>query len=206
MIVRYVNYVLTYLMNNISIRNSYMNNKKEVQLFLTFLKIGAFTFGGGYAMIPLIQREMVENKKWINDKDISDIIAIAETTPGPIAINAATFVGYKISGIKGAIVATMGVMLPSFFIILLIAQIFRKYMDYEIVKNAFWGVRIAVIALMLKALATMFKQCPKNVVSYSIAIISFVLVGIVNVNALYIIVAAAFIGFIYKQIKAGDKL
>lgn len=206
MIVRYVNYVLTYLMNNISIRNSYMNNKKEVQLFLTFLKIGAFTFGGGYAMIPLIQREMVENKKWINDKDISDIIAIAETTPGPIAINAATFVGYKISGIKGAIVATMGVMLPSFFIILLIAQIFRKYMDYEIVKNAFWGVRIAVIALMLKALATMFKQCPKNAVSYSIAIISFVLVGIVNVNALYIIVAAAFIGFIYKQIKAGDKL
>ena len=87
------------------------------QLFLTFLKIGAFTFGGGYAMIPLIEREVCTNKKWLESKDILEVVAIAETTPGPIAINAATFVGYKKAGFIGALAATLGVVLPSFFII-----------------------------------------------------------------------------------------
>ena len=88
-----------------------------IKLFLTFLKIGAFTFGGGYAMIPLISREAVENHKWIEDKDILDIVAIAESTPGPIAVNAATFVGYRVGGVLGAFCATLGVVLPSFVII-----------------------------------------------------------------------------------------
>lgn len=181
-----------------------MGNKKWFQLFLTFLKIGAFTFGGGYAMIPLIQKETVENNKWITEKDVADVIAIAETTPGPIAINAATFVGYKVDGLKGALAATAGVVLPSFFIILIIAQIFREYMGYEIVKNAFWGVRIAVIALMGKAFISMFKQCPKNAVSYGIAIVSFVIVGFFNINALYVIIIAAFIGIVYRCIKGNS--
>ena len=90
------------------------------QLFFSFLKIGAFTFGGGYAMIPLIQKEVVEDKKWLTDEDVADVIAIAETTPGPIAINAATFVGYKAKGVIGALAATLGVVIPSFLIIILI--------------------------------------------------------------------------------------
>lgn len=176
------------------------------QLFFTFLKIGSFTFGGGYAMIPLIQKEVVENKKWLTEKDISDVIAIAETTPGPIAINAATFVGYKTKGVKGAFASTMGVVLPSFFIIILIALVSSKYMQYEIVSNAFWGIRIAVIALMSKAFITMLRQCPKNIVSYSVACMALILVGIFAVNVLIVILIAAFIGIIYHQVKLGERV
>ena len=96
-------------------------SKKLLTLFLTFLKIGAFTFGGGYAMIPLIQREIVENKKWLSDDDILEIIAISESTPGPIAINSATFVGYRTCGVLGSVAATLGVVLPSFVIIFAIS-------------------------------------------------------------------------------------
>ena len=91
--------------------------KELWSIFLTFMKIGAFTFGGGYAMIPLIQKEAVENHKWVTDEDILNVVAIAESTPGPIAINAATFVGYQVAGFTGAVVATLGVVLPSFLII-----------------------------------------------------------------------------------------
>ena len=176
---------------------------KSVQLFLSFLKIGAFTFGGGYAMIPLIQREVVDGKKWLTEGDIADVIAIAETTPGPIAINAATFVGYKTDGIRGAIAATAGVVIPSFVIIVLVALLFQKYMANEIVANAFWGIRVAVLGLMIKACLSMFKQCPKNVISYLVAALAFVLVGFVNINALIIIIGAAFAGIVYQQLKKG---
>lgn len=156
-------------------------------------------------MIPLIQKEVVDNKKWLTEKDISDVIAIAETTPGPIAINAATFVGYKTCGFIGALAATVGVVLPSFFIILLIALAFEKYMKYQIVADAFWGVRIAVIALMLKACLSMFKQCPKNVISYCIAGLTVLLVGVFDTNILIVILAAAFTGIVYQQIKSGKE-
>lgn len=182
-----------------------MKDKKTLQLFMTFLKIGAFTFGGGYAMIPLIQKEVVEKNNWLTEKDISDVIAIAETTPGPIAINAATFVGYKTKGTKGAFAATLGVVLPSFFIILLIALVFQKYMKYEIVEHAFWGVRIAVVALMTKAFLTMLKQCPKNAVSYSVAVITLVLVGIFNINVLLIVLGSAVVGILYYLMKTGKQ-
>jgi len=182
-----------------------MRNNTTLQLFLTFLKIGAFTFGGGYAMIPLIQKEVVENKKWISDKDVSDVIAIAETTPGPIAINAATFVGYKTNGKRGALAATTGIALPSFIIIMLITLAFKKYMQVELVSNAFWGIRIAVIVLMGKAFISMFKQCPKNIVSYAVAVAALVLVGLFHINVLFIIIGAAFVGIIYHQMKKGDK-
>lgn len=182
-----------------------MKDNKVFQLFITFLKIGAFTFGGGLAMIPLIQKEIVDNKKWLSEADVSDIVTISEMTPGPVAINAATFVGYKTKGFKGALAATVGVILPSFFIILCIAAFFWKYMSYEIVANAFWGVRIAVIGLMVKAFLTMFKQCPKNMVAYSIAAAGLVLVGVLNINAIFIILGAAFIGIIYQQVKTGAK-
>ena len=103
-----------------------MKFKKLLSLFLTFAKIGAFTFGGGYAMIPLIQREAVTKHNWVSDDDIMDIIAIAESTPGPVAINSATFVGYKVAGVLGSAAATLGVVMPSFLIIYFISGILRE--------------------------------------------------------------------------------
>lgn len=185
-------------------------NKEEkdnqiAQLFWVFLKIGMFTFGGGYAMLTLIHKEVIENKKWITEQDMSDIVAIAETTPGPIAINVATFVGYKTKGLKGAIASTVGVVFPSFFIIMLIAIAFEKYMNYEVVVNAFWGIRIAVIVLMAKAFIGMLKQCPRNVVSYGIAGIAICMVAVLKLNALLVVFGSAIVGIIYHLRKVGKQ-
>ncbi|MEG0832400.1 MAG: chromate transporter [Oscillospiraceae bacterium] len=167
---------------------------KPFKLFLTFLKIGAFTFGGGYAMIPLIQKETVEKHHWIKDEDILDVVAIAESTPGPIAINSATFVGYHVAGVAGAFCATLGVVLPSFAIILGISYILRQFESLEVVKFAFNGIRVGVLALIIKALVYMYKQCPKNIMAYVIAAGAFVAVAIFKVSALIVIVASALLG------------
>ena len=120
---------------------------KARQLFGTFSKIGAFTFGGGYAMIPLIQREVTERRRWLEDRDILDIVAIAESTPGPIAINTATFVGYQVCGTLGAFCATLGVVLPSFLIILLVARFYAAFPPSASVSGALGGPRPAVPGL-----------------------------------------------------------
>ena len=128
------------------------------ELFLTFTKIGAFTFGGGYAMISLIDYECVEKKKWITADEFTEMTVIAESTPGPIAINLATYTGYKKKGLLGAIVATFGVVLHSFLIILLISSVFPKYMETQIVAKAFAGIRIAVALLIIRAACNMIKK------------------------------------------------
>ncbi len=174
------------------------NNQKILPLFLTFLKIGAFTFGGGYAMIPLIQKEICEKKKWLSDADIFDIIAIAESTPGPIAINAATFVGYRTAGFPGAAAATFGIVLPSFLIITIIATILNEFAEIRAVQYAFFGIRAGVLALIAKALWSMYKQCPKNAFSYVISAAAFVLAAFADVNAVFIIIGCAVAGLIYS--------
>ena len=121
---------------------------KTLQVFLTFFKIGAFTFGGGYAMIPLIEKETVEKKKWITDDDVLEIITIAESTPGPIAINAATFVGYRVCGFWGALTATLGVVIPSFGIILAISIFFNTFLDIFSVLYSFNCLREGFLALI----------------------------------------------------------
>ena len=131
-------------------------------LFLTFFKIGAFTFGGGYAMIPLIQRETVESRKWITDEDVLEIIAIAESTPGPIAINCATSVGYRQRGLGGAIAATLGMVLPSFCIIYAISRFFDRFLEIAWVAHAFQGVKLAVGILILDAALKLIKKLPKK--------------------------------------------
>ena len=165
-------------------------------LFLTFFKIGAFTFGGGYAMIPLIQREVADKRKWITEDDILDIIAIAESTPGPIAVNSATFVGFKTAGFFGAFASTLGVVLPSFVIITVIAYLLRNFSDYKGVRYAFFGVRAGVLALIIKGLVSMYKQVNKNLVSYVIMGAAFVLVAFFNVNVLLVIIGCAVFGLI----------
>lgn len=165
-------------------------------LFLAFLKIGAFTFGGGYAMIPLIQKEAVEKKGWISDEDILEIVAIAESTPGPIAINAATFVGYRVAGLLGAFLATLGVVLPSFLIILAISFVLRQFRELKAVQYAFRGIRAGVLALIAKALLAMYKQCPKSAMSYVVIAAAFVCVAFLKVNVLPVIVGCACVGLV----------
>lgn len=131
-------------------------------LFLTFAKIGAFTFGGGYAMISLIDSECVDKKKWLTHDEFLDMTAIAEATPGPIAINCATYVGYKQAGVIGAVLATLGVVMPSFLIILLISLFFENFLKFEIVANAFKGIRIAVSILIIQAGAKMLVKMYKK--------------------------------------------
>ena len=164
------------------------------EVFWVFFKIGAFTFGGGYAMIPLISRETVENKKWISDQDILDIVAIAESTPGPIAINSATFVGYKVAGTLGSVFATLGTVIPSFVIILLISFVLDEFQDMTVVRYAFEGIRAGVLALIVKAFYTMYKKSPKNLISYIISVLAFVLAAIVKLDVLYCIILCATIG------------
>ena len=171
-------------------------NSKLLKLFTTFFKIGAFTFGGGYAMIPLIQRETAEKNKWVSDEDILDVIAIAESTPGPIAINAATFIGYKTAGVLGAFCATSGVVLPSFVIILLISLVLREFQNIPVVMYAFNGIRAGVLALLIKALFNMYKKMPKIRLSYFIAIGSFIAAGILNINVLIVIIACGLSGLL----------
>lgn len=175
-------------------------SSRILSLFLTFMKIGVFTFGGGYAMIPLIQREISEKKKWISNDDILEVVAIAESTPGPIAVNSATFVGYKVAGFFGAFAATVGLVIPSFVIIIAIAALLNEFQNYKVVRYAFYGIRTGVLALIIKALISMYKQYKKNAVAYFVMALAFVLVAVLDVNVLIVIIICALIGLISSTI------
>ena len=175
-----------------------MKNKWKTawQVFATFFKIGAFTFGGGYAMIPLIQRETVEKHGWISDDDILEVVAIAESTPGPIAINAATFIGYRVAGFLGALCATLGVVLPSFVVILAISGVLRQFQHIKAVQYAFNGIRAGVLALLFKALWSMYKKSPKGWPAYVAMAAAFVLTTILDVHILIVIISCAVFGLV----------
>ena len=166
------------------------------KIFLSFFKIGAFTFGGGYAMIPLIQKEAAEKRGWITDEDILEIVAIAESTPGPIAINAATFVGYRTCGVLGAVCATLGVVLPSFGIILAISYVLREFQQIKAVQYAFNGIRAGVLALLIKALWTMYKKNTKNWAAYVVMAGSFIAAAFLKVKVLLVIICCAVFGLV----------
>ena len=170
--------------------------KELWKIFLTFLKIGAFTFGGGYAMIPLIQKEAVEKNGWVTDEDILEIIAIAESTPGPIAINSATFVGYRTCGVLGSVAATLGVVLPSFVLIYAISFVLRQFQELKAVQYAFQGIRAGVLALLCKALWGMYKKNQKNWVAYIVMAGAFVLTGLLDVSVLPVLVGCAVFGLV----------
>ena len=185
-----------------------MSKKKPgtlFQLFLVFLKIGAFTFGGGYAMIPLIQREVCENKKWLKEQEISDIVAMSESTPGPIAINAATFVGYRVGGFIGACIATLGAVLPSFLIISAISLILTEFQSVKAVQYAFMGIRAAVLALILKALWMMFKASRKKVLSYIIMGVSLILTAVLKIDTVFVIIGCGLFGLIWSLINRKEQ-
>ena len=155
-----------------------------IELFLIFAKIGLFTFGGGYAMISLIENNCVEKKKWITHDEMMNITVIAESTPGPIAINCATYVGYKKAGIIGAIISTLGIVLPSFAVIYLISMFLDNFLEITLIANAFKGIKIAVGFLILDAVITMIKKMPKKILPKTFMICSFVTMLIINIFSL----------------------
>lgn len=165
-------------------------------LFITFFKIGAFTFGGGYAMIPLIQREMVENHGWLKDDEILNMLAIAESTPGPISINSATFVGYRVGGILGAILATLGTILPSVIIISILSQFITYYTKIQWLAWIFDGIRAGVAVLIINAVIKFFKQCPNNGFVWSIMIPCFIAAAFFNFDVILLLAAAGLLGIL----------
>ena len=171
--------------------------KGYLSLFLTMLKIGLFTFGGGYAMIALLENEFVEKKKWLEKDEFLDVAAIAESTPGPIAINAATYIGYKNAGIIGSMIATFGICIPSFVIIYVISLFFDAFLSLTLVAYAFKGIQVCVVYLILSAGLRMLKQMKKtafNVIIISATIICMVVLSLFAVKfstIFYILISGA---------------
>jgi len=172
-----------------------------LNLFITFFKIGAFTFGGGYAMIPIMEREIVENKKLIGDEEFTDMLALAQASPGPVAVNTSVFIGYKIRGLTGALSCLLGTVLPSFLIILIIAIFFNDFKNLAIVEEIFSGIRPAIAALILSSVVIMLKKGDNLTKRISIAVIVAVLVGFLDISPVIIIIAGALISLIMNYLK-----
>ena len=170
--------------------------KKLLKLFALFFKIGLFTFGGGYAMISLIEDECVNKHKFISKDEMNEIIILSESTPGPIAVNAATFVGYKTNKYLGSIFATLGVVLPSFIIITLISIFLTAFENNPIIEIMFEAIRASVTILMVKAFLNLTKHASKNIEFYALLITAFILNFVFSVKAIYIILLA----FVYTFI------
>ena len=183
--------------------------KKYLKLFLTMLKIGLFTFGGGYAMLALLEHEFVEKKKWLEKDEFLDMAAIAESTPGPIAINAATYIGYKSGGFFGSLAATVAVCIPSFVIIYIISLFFDRFLSLKLVAYAFKGIRMCVVWLIFFAGWKMFKNLKKNffnifiICAVGACMIAFSLFAVNFSTVFYILICGAVGVFIYliKRIK-----
>jgi len=164
-----------------------------LQLFAIFFKIGLFSFGGGYAMLALIEGEVVDKKHWLTHSELNEVFAIAESTPGPIAINTATFIGAKRLGIFGGIVATFGVVLPSFAIIVALSYVIDLVIDNKWVGFLFRGIRVGVLVLIAKAVLSFFKNMRKTAFSFALCIAAFVLVFLVKVDVIYVILGTILI-------------
>lgn len=169
-------------------------------LFLTFFKIGIFTFGGGYAMIPLIEYEIVERHQWIGSKELLDVFAIAQATPGVIAVNTATFVGYKVAGFWGSLLATIGVIMPSFMIISIISLFFVQFQKIEWVAYAFSGIRVGVIVLILGAVINLGKKNQYTPLTVLVLVLAFGVAAFTKISIIFLIIGGALIGIIYQVI------
>ena len=176
--------------------------RQLIDLFVSFFKIGLFTFGGGYAMLPMLQREIVEKHKWATEDDVLDYYAIGQCTPGIIAVNTATFVGVKLAGALGGAVSTVAVVCPSLIIITIISTILRNFAEYAVVQHAFAGIRVAVAALVVVSVVKLFKKGVKDILGYVIFAVSLLLVFFLDVSPIWVVLAAIAIG-VGKALKAG---
>jgi chromate transporter len=169
------------------------------RLFWSFLSIGAFTFGGGYAMLPLIRKSLVAKSKWLRDEEFVDAIAIAQSSPGPIAVNIAVITGYKLSGLQGTLAAVLGATLPSFFILLIVATFFLGIQENRFVRAALTGMRPAIVALMASAVYDVGKNTIKNWRGALLSIAALVLLIPVQLHPVFVIIAAAITGLVLNS-------
>ncbi|WP_315079734.1 chromate transporter [uncultured Clostridium sp.] len=175
--------------------------KELLDLFWTFCRIGGLTFGGGYAMLPMIQEEVVERRKWATEEEIMNYYAVGQCTPGIIAVNTATFIGYKTKGILGGIFATLGVVFPSLIIIMIIAGLLNNFNDIEIIKNVFGGIRVAALVLVINAIVKLWKSSIKDSLGVIVVIFAFFMTAILKISPIYIVIASAITGIVSKLIR-----
>ena len=178
---------------------------RYVQLFMAFFKIGLFTFGGGMSMLPMLQRELVESKQWLTEEEILNYFAIGQCTPGIIAVNVATFCGYKRAGLSGAIVSTIGIVCPSWIVITLIAGSISRFSDIVWIQRAMKGVYVAVAALLARAVFTFGKKIITDFVTAGIAAGAFLAMSVWNVSGILIVLVAGIIGFCAQIIRNGKE-
>lgn len=176
------------------------------QSFKTFFRIGLFTIGGGYAMIPIIEADVVEKYKWVSKEEFLDLMAIAQSCPGIFAVNMSIFIGYKLKGVKGSVICSLGTILPSFLIILAVALFFQQFRDNETVQSIFKGIRPAVVALIAAPTFKMGKSAKISRTNIWIPVVSAFLIWIMGVSPVYIIILAGLGGFLYgRYIKPTEK-
>jgi chromate transporter len=175
--------------------------KKLFQIFLTFLKIGPVTFGGGYAMIPLIEREVVDKKKWVSHEDVTDVFAIAESIPGAIAINSSTFIGYRIGGVRGAIAALLGVFLPTFLIVVILSIVFLQIQNNPKIEAAFQAIRASIVALIVYAGYMIGKTAIIDKTTLVIAFGSMALLFFLHLHPILIIFSGIILGLLLVNFK-----
>jgi chromate transporter len=173
---------------------------KLLPIFLSTLKLGAFTFGGGYAMIPLMQREFVDKHAWVDNEDILDIFAVAQSVPGVIAINSSVMIGYRIAGLPGGLMAALGVSLPSLIILILVTLIYQRFIDNPWVQAAMRGVRAGVVALIVSAVLRMRKEAAKNIFQWILLLGALAAsIFLPSVSAIVIILAGGLLGFLVDR-------
>ena len=173
--------------------------KELLDLFLTFARVGGLTFGGGYAMLPMLQKEVVEKRHWATEEEIMDYYALGQCTPGIIAINVATFIGYKNRGVLGAIFSTAGMVFPSLIIITIIAAFLQNFAELPLVKNAFAGIRICVGVLVLNAVKTLWKKGVLDKATMAIAVIVFLGMILLDVSPVVFVIGSGVAGWLVKK-------
>ncbi len=180
--------------------------KTLFELFITFTKVGALTFGGGYAMLPVIQREVVENKHWVTDEEVIEYYAIGQCTPGIIAVNTSTFVGNKVAGIAGGIIATLGFIFPAFLIICLIAGLIENFSDLLIVRNAFSGIRVCACVLIFNAVLKMWKSSVSDFFTFALFAAVFLLTVLFSLSPVILVLVSAACGLIGGTIMEKNRM
>ena len=181
------------------VKDPFLFMKKYLQLFVSFFKIGAFTIGGGYVMIPLIEKEVVERRRWIGREEFAEMLTLAQSAPGPISINSAVFVGYKTLGLGGMITAVLGTAIPSFIVILLVAMFFTDIRENPTVERIFRGIRPAVVSLIVVPVVNMLKKSGFSPFVVALAVIAALAVWQFGVSPVWVIAAAGVTGVIYHS-------
>ena len=177
--------------------------KKLLSLFFTFAKIGGFTFGGGLTMLPLLTREIVQKKKWATEEELLDYYAVGQCTPGIIAVNTATFIGYYQAGVIGGIFATLGMVAPSIVIITVVASVLQSFMDYPVVASALSGINAIVCALLAHTVITLGRKSLVNVISVVLFIIGLIACFVFDITPILLVIFGGIVGVVYSKIKEG---